>query len=130
MFARLKETVRILTYRQPVVHGPDAVIVEKPAKPGAPGFGKFVAFVIEAAIYVYAVGFIAGHLGGTLSHFHPFRSVSLTTLAGALGAVILWVGHSLLNDLQLLLKKRLNLAEKLAPFFGHKVEETYRALRS
>lgn len=128
MFTQLKQTIRILTYRNSAVNGPDAVIKERPAQ-GTTGFGKFVAGFIEVLLVGYSVGFIAAKLGSAFHHLSPAKTVSLTTLVGALGALLFWFGHSMLGQLQALVKKRLNLADKLAPYFGHKMTETYRALR-
>jgi len=131
MFARLKETIRILSYRPPTVHGPDAIIVEKSKSPPTSRFGRSIAFFLEGFILISAIGFAAGHLGKTLEGLPlPKTGVSLATLAGALGALLLWIFHALVNQLQGAVQKRLNLADKLAPYFGHKLEETVRTIRS
>lgn len=129
MFARLKETYRVLSYRAPVVHGPDAVIIPARNPEDAPAFGKFVAFLIEAGICVYGVGYVAGHVGSAFFHAHPSEHFSLTTVVGILGAVLFWLGHSLLIEVQKALKKYLNLGQTLSPYFGHKVHDTYRTIR-
>ena len=130
MFSRLKGTIRILRYREPVVHGPDAVIVDRAEKPHTPKAGKAIAFLIEGAVCFYGIGLLAGYLGTVLfPRLHAMSRLSLATVAGALGAILLWLGHALVVQIQVLLKTRLNLAERLAPLFGHKIEETYRAIR-
>jgi hypothetical protein len=111
------------------VHGPDAVIVErKPAVPVS-GFSKLIAFVIEAAILVSAVGFIAGRLGAFISHMHPVKAVSTFTVVGVVSALLLWITEQFIARFQLFLKVKLNIADKLAPYFGHKLDETYRIIR-
>jgi MFS family permease len=128
VFNRLRETIHILTYREPVVHGPDAVIVPK-RKDNAPQAGKVIAWLFEAFIFLYVVGFVAGHLGTMISRYPPTKAISVGTLIGALGAVLYWLAHNLTLQIQMLLKRRLNLADRLAPYFGHKLDETYRAMK-
>jgi hypothetical protein len=87
--------------------------------------------LIEFAVCFLAIGLLAGYLGTALFGrlHHATSAISLTTVVGTLGALLWWFGHNVLVKIQGLAQRKLNLAEKLAPFFGHKIEETYRAIR-
>src|SRR5438105_13273485 len=101
MFARLKDTIRIISYRPPVVHGPDAIIVPK-KQTSATVAGKVIAFFLEAFIVLYAIGFAAEIVAPELErHLHIQKlGMSMVGVAGALGAVLFWIFHNFLNRLQ------------------------------
>jgi hypothetical protein len=127
MFARLKETYRILSYREPVTSGPDIVVVEE-TRPRVPRSSKIIATVIEAFVVVYMLGLAAGRVANILSHVPPTKVVSIATLAGALGALFSYLLHSVVTEVQKKIQTHLNLSDKLAPYFGRKLDSTFRVL--
>jgi hypothetical protein len=128
MFSRLQEALRILTYHEPH-DGSDAVIVErKTTVPSRPGI--VISHVLEFFIVVYVLSNVAGRIVERLLKIVPAtHSVSLSTLAGAVGVVLAFVLHSVRDDIEKKLKAHLNLSEVLAPYFGHRLDYTIRVLK-
>ncbi len=129
MFSRIKEAIRIVTYREPE-HGPDAVIVDHQAA-GSSRTGRIIAAGIEVLIVVYVLAYIAGRIGERLSKIIPtsHSSVSVATIAGAVGVLLALIVHSIKNDIETKIRARINLAEVLAPYFGHRLDYAIRVLK-
>ena len=128
MFSRIREAIRILSYK-PEKHVPDIVVINEASIPSPSRFGKVISVVIEDGLLIVAIGILAGKIGSALHHAVPGKSLSIATIAGALGALFAWMFHRFMNDLKIRLKSQINLSEKLAPYFGHKLDATYRLLR-
>lgn len=128
MFSRIREATLILAYREPE-SGEDAVIVEhKPAS--FPAAGKVISQVIEVFALVYSLAFVAGRVGEHLNKLiPPMRSVSTETLAGAVGVLLVMTLHSVRDDIEKKIRARINLSELLAPYFGHRIDNTLRTLK-
>ena len=128
MFSRIREAVRILTYREPQ-GGPDHVTVERVAI-SVPRFGKFIAGFFEVTLGAYAIGYLAGHISTRIDKLiPPTRSLSVTTLAGAVSFLLVYLLHSFRADIEAKLRAHLNLTELLAPYFGHRLENAARILK-
>lgn len=128
MFSRIRETVRILKYREPQ-EAPGIVFVER-VQPTVSKTGRFIAGLLEATIAVFVIGWIAAALSHAFDHLMPHpSSLTLTRITGALGAVLMLLGNMLRDDIQQKIRAHLNLSGIAAPFFGHKLEETFRTLR-
>lgn len=128
MFSRIREAIRIVNYREPH-NGADAVIVEQTPATSRPT-GKLIASLIEWTLLVYSLAYIAGIVSDRLTKFVPAtRSVSIGTIAGAVGVLLALVLHSLRDDIERKLRSRIDLAELLAPYFGHRLDYTIRVLK-
>lgn len=128
MFDRIREAIRIITYHEPA-DGPDAVIVERGAETPSK-VGKTISRVIEFVVVFYALAYAAGSVGERLSRIiPPTRSVSVATLAGAVGILLVYIVNSIRNDIESRIRARINLAEMLAPYFGHRLDYTIRVLK-
>jgi uncharacterized membrane protein YeaQ/YmgE (transglycosylase-associated protein family) len=128
MFSRIREAIRILSYK-PEKRVPDIVVIDEASLPAPSRFGKVISTIMEDGLLIVLIGILAGKIGSALYHAAPGKSLSIATIAGALGALFAWIFHSFMNDLKLRLKSQINLSEKLAPYFGHKLDATYRLLR-
>src|SRR5260370_838898 len=126
MFSRIREAARIITYREPQ-NGQDFAIMEC-VKPRVSAAGRAIANFFEVFTVVYIIGRLAGPLAGKLEHLIP-GPVALTTLVGSLGALLMLLVHWLRNDIQQKISSHINLTDTLAPFFGHKLDNTFRVLR-
>jgi hypothetical protein len=116
-----------LSHREPTF-GPDAVIVPQ-INPPVTKFSTKIARTIEVVIFMYAMGFVAGKLGDLMfPTLHP-KSLSLGVLFGGLGLILAFLGHKILGELEIKLKLHLHLSDRIAPFFGHKLDSTFRSLR-
>lgn len=128
MFSRIREALRIITYRAPE-NGPDAVIVERDnTSPSAAGHR--VARLIEATIGVYTIGKLAAFIGDRLIKVIPDKQFTSTTvLAGCVAALLLVIFSWIRQDLEEKFRAHLHLADTLAPYFGKRLENASRVLR-
>src|SRR5258708_7369509 len=116
MFSRIQDAIRTVTYREPET-GQDAVIVERES-PTASTAGKVISHVLELILVVYVLAYAAGYISEHLTKIIPAtRSVSLGTIAGAVGVLLAFILHQLRDDIQQKIKARINLSEVLAPYF-------------
>lgn len=126
MFSRIRETYRILTYHD---HGgPDAVIVPESITP-EPKTSRAISNTIEITVVAMVAGYGSGKILYALHTLTGKPSVYSATLTGAVAVLLFIVYEMLTGHLQALLKQKLALGERLAPFFGHKLDETFRVLR-
>jgi len=131
MFTRLRETVRILSYHEPNTgpHGPDVhFVVQEPQH-----FSKTrlnVAKLVQAVLAVYIVGKLATPcttaLEKLLQGHHP---PTATSVAGGIGALLIFGGHWLRQRIEGAIQKRVRLEEILAPYFGRRLENAIRTLK-
>ncbi len=126
MFSRIREAVRIITYREPE-SGQDAVIVER-TNPTSPAAGKVISHIIELFGVIYVIGIVVGPLGRLIEHVTP-KSLSLTSIAGALGALLMFAASWLRSDIERAIHARAHIADIVAPFFGHRLDTAARVLR-
>ncbi len=128
MFSRIKDATRIITYREPAT-GPDAVIVERD-RPTTTAAGKVISHVFELLVVVYALAHAAAYITDHLTKIIPAtRSVSLGTIAAAIGVLLAFVMHQLRDDIEQKIRAHINLSELLAPYFGHRIDRTIRVLK-
>jgi hypothetical protein len=131
MFGRLRETIRVLSYREPT-HVPDAAIVEA-VSPAPTRAGTAIVRFIEGLVIIITVGFVAEFSILHLNHLIPtdkHSSAFLVAVSGSLGALMTlfigWIRH----DLERQLQGKLHLEKFLAPFFGNKLDRTCRVLKA
>jgi hypothetical protein len=130
MFSRIKEAKRIISFRESDLGPyPDVVIEQrKPAK--TTKAGRTIAYLFEFAFVVLVLARIAGYIGLHLEKLIPaVHSVSLTTLAAAIGIVLTLLLDTVRNDILSRVRGRIKLVELLAPYFGHRLDNTIRVLR-
>ena len=127
MFSHIREAVRIVSYHE-TQGGPDIVIRER-IEPTVPVAGKHIARFFEIIVVVYVIGRIAGPLGYKLGHLIPARTLAMTSVAGALGALMMLMVDWLRTDIQQKISLHINLGNTLAPFFGRRLDNMFRILR-
>jgi hypothetical protein len=127
MFSHIKEAIRTVTYRDSP-DDPDIVIAER-AEPAIPVAGRRISRLIEGFVIVSIVGPIAAFAGLQLDHLIPRGSVTLTTIAGTVGVFLGLAVNWLRTDIERNISSHVNLADALAPFFGHRLDETFRILK-
>jgi hypothetical protein len=127
MFSRIREAIRIIGYREPNCEAP--FVIQEHIEPPPPSVtGRRIAYLIQVAFAIYIIGRVSGPIGKELILLLPGHAVSLT-VAGGTGALLMWTIDWLRNDIQTKLRLHLNLDDKLAPFFGHKLENVFRVLK-
>lgn len=131
MFTRLQETYRIISYREPIEgpHGPDVHFVcQEPQR-----FSKIrlgVTRLVQAMVMVCVASKLA-----TLCTFaferlmQGHQSLTVTSVAGGFGALLVFAFHWLRQQLEGAIQKRIRLEEMLAPYFGKQLENTIRTLK-
>jgi hypothetical protein len=128
MFSRIREATKIIGYREPQ-HGPDFVIAEHHAPTTSPA-GRAISNILEVLIAIYTLGYAAGYISEHLTKLIPStRSVSINTLTGAIGVLLVLVLNSFRDDIEKKIRARINLADILAPYFGHRLDHTFRVLK-
>jgi hypothetical protein len=128
MFTRLRETYHILTYNEKA-SGPDAVIVEE-QKTSISNASRRIARFIEVILVSYAAGFGMTKIWDVSARFFSGKhSVSVAALMSAVAILSYLAVEAINGQFQATLRQRLDIADKLAPYFGHKLDETFRVLR-
>lgn len=130
MFSRLRETFGILTYRPDAHDRPDVVFVEdKPIEPSRAS--RAIAASIAVFVLITAVGMVARFLSQII--FPDQATVSLSKLATILGGILGFLAYVLLDrQIHSWIDKvivRLQITDRLAPYFGNRLTETIRILR-
>ena len=129
MFARLRETVAVLTAKtgEDFTKRPDVIFVEEdqvePTKIRM-GVARAIEALLMTAVFGYTVGLIERAL-----NVHPTVSVSLGKAAAVVALVLCAIGNQQLHNWVLRAWRSLRLAERLAPYFGKGIEETYQILK-
>jgi hypothetical protein len=126
MFSHIREVVRIVSYREPQ-DVPNIVIAER-VDPVVPVAGKHIARFFEIVAIVYVIGLVAGPLGDRLGHLIPARTVGMTSVVGAVGALLMLIVNWLRADIEHNIRLHINLGNTLAPFFGRRLDNTFRIL--
>lgn len=129
MFRRLREAKRVLTYRQ------------TPNAQDRPDITEFVADGLQATKAGRTIGGIVEVfvifvlLGATLHRvfFWMFGgdhspTVSLAVV-GVLSVAMLWAINAITDKFNRLAMLKLRIQERVAPFFGHRIDRTLRTLR-
>jgi hypothetical protein len=94
-------------------------------------FSYKIARFIEAGIFGVGLAYLAGRVERiAFPDIHPKVFMSMATLVASLGVVMAFLGRQVIADIEAKLRIRFHLSETLAPFFGHKLESTYRVLKS
>jgi hypothetical protein len=128
MFSRIREAARIISYREPQ-HGPDFVIAEHHT-PTTSRAGRTISNILEVLVAIYTLGYAAGYISEHLNKLMPStRSFSMNTLTGGIGVLLAIVLNSFRDDIEKKIRARINLAEILAPYFGHRLDHTFRVLK-
>ncbi len=126
MFRRLQETIRML--RKPSENPftkPDVVFVEE-LELRVSRVSKAIGGFIEALVLVL----VAGYAGSSIAGLFPKQTgFSVGTLAGITAALLSLFGIQLSNNLNRKLQLHLKIGQQIAPYFGHRLEQTYRTLK-
>jgi hypothetical protein len=127
MFSHIKEVGRILSYREPK---DDACFVfEEKTEPKVSATGYRIASLLIASITIYVAAHLASPIAKGIEHLFPGKAIAMTVLSGGVGALLMWLVDSLRNDFLQSLRTHVRLEERLAPFFGHRLEYVFRVLR-
>ncbi len=127
MFSRIKDAIRIITYREPVVHGPDTLIVEH-APLASTVAGRRIAKFAEFSVALYLIAHVSGPITKFIEHQLGKPSASTTTVA-VVGAVVMFIANALREDIEAKLRSHIKLADSLAPFFGKRMHNSFRVLK-
>ncbi|MGH9670259.1 MAG: hypothetical protein ACRD3A_09120 [Terriglobales bacterium] len=131
MFTRIRQAYRILSSKDigPPAHlCPDVVFVDEDAAEPNRG-GKLVAGLLEALLLAIVAGWLGTRLTLLIEALRGRETASLTAV-GIVAALLFGLlhqltEHNLVKGLQLHLK----FEERLAPYFGHRIDNAIRMLR-
>lgn len=113
---RLRELHRSLTKKPSRVQAPVPPRVTPP--------GNAIAGLIEILVVVLAAGILAKGIGVWVHLFVPERLANTTV-----GFVWALASSIAINELHSSVRKHISIARHLAPYVGHRLYRTYRAIR-
>lgn len=130
MFRRLRETSKILSYKEKP--GRPDVVYGASLEPQPTRFSGAIAWLIEVAALGIVVILGASVVNAIVDILFPADQPSFLSrvVIGAASLSLTGVGIYYLHKLNHKIQLRLRIAEKVEPYFGHKLEESYRILKS
>ena len=100
-------------------------------RPAEPLRVSRVARFIGSLLEFGGFAVIGGGIGRLAQVLVPHKeAASIATLAGLLGAVLVFLFNQHLHRAIGALQKWFRFGERIAPYFGHRIENAYRVLRS
>lgn len=129
MFRHVREVVRVLTYKptsEEVSAAADVVFVSEPSEP-PPKISLAIIAALEALVFAFIFGYLSAFLAKLVLPEKPVASVGV--IGGAAVLVLRVLGDRHLHSLGAKVKLRLRIGERLAPYFGRRMERTYRVLK-
>jgi hypothetical protein len=129
MFSRIKEAIRIISYREPDT-GPDVVIVPESNTVPTPQ-GIMISRMAEFFIAASTIGWAAGRIGDYLLNvgFAKHVSLSAATIIGSVAVLLTMVVSWISRDIEMKLRSHIKIADVLAPFFGRKLDNVVHVLK-
>ena len=129
MFSRIRYAARVLSYSPPKVDKCDEpdIVFEEETRLETSKVSKVIGTFIE--IFVISVTF--GTVAFPLVHFlFPAKeSTGLATMTGIAAAFLSILGFHIVDRLNMVIRLKLNIGEKIAPYFGHKITRARQAFR-
>lgn len=129
MFSRIRYAARVLSYSPPKVERcdePDIVFEEEP-RLGISKVSKAIGTFIEILIVAVPIGTVAFPVIHFL--FPDKESASLATITGIAAAFLSILGYHILERINVIIRLKLKIGERIAPYFGHKITRTVQVLR-
>ncbi len=123
MFRKIRHTAYIIGYRHKATH-PDLPPMAQAPKTVS-RISLTIGSVIQLFIIVFAIGLMAARASKLLFP-HELR-LSLETLSGIFGALAMIIAQYVLRAIESSLHSK--MGNPLAPYFGHKIEETVRTIK-
>ena len=126
MFRRIKDTIRILSYKEAVPH-PD-LESSKDSYVSVTRAGKRIALVLTGVIAVIIGNTGYRALDAALSRNHKFVASATASqiIPAAFSLIAFWVFENWKGDMFV----RLDLPHRLEPYFGHRIESALRIIRA
>ena len=129
MFSRIRYAARVLSYSPPKVDKCDEpdIVFEEEQRLEIGSVSKVIGTFIEIVILSVAVGTFAFPAIHFL--FPAKENASLATITGITAAFLSMLGYHMLERLNIILRLKLKIGERIAPYFGHKITRVVQALR-
>ncbi len=129
MFSRIRYAARVLSYSPPKVDKCDEpdIVFEEESRPETNNISKVIGTFIEILVVSVTVGMVAFPVVHFL--FPAKQNASLATITGIAASVLSIVGYHILDKLNVSLRLKLKIGERIAPYFGHKILRTIHTLR-
>lgn len=127
MFSRIRCAAHVLSPQRvdPYVHADIAFEAEKPLEVSRAS--RLIGGLVEVIVISLAIGLFAVP---PLSRLWPLRTVANAQHATAIIASILGISAMFFFEkLKAEVQKHLNIGERVAPYFGHRITEAYKILR-
>jgi hypothetical protein len=129
MFSRIRYAARILSYSPPKVDKCDEpdIVFEEESRLEASKISKYIGTSIE----ILAISVTFGLIAVPAVHFlFPAKeNASLATITGIAASILSILFYHILDRLNVIVRLKLKIGERIAPYFGHKITRTVQALR-
>jgi len=127
MFNRLRYAVTVLRgHRLEPITSPDVVFVENEPTPTKRS-SKILGDMIEIALFGCSIAYVGHFIGSVV--FPGKSSASVGTWSSVIGAALAIIYNYFLEGVNRRIKADLRLGQKLAPYFGHKLDSAYRTIK-
>jgi hypothetical protein len=128
MFRRLRYAAQVIRPPKQAPHTtPDVLFIEEP--PGRVSrTSALIGMTLEALVLVLVASYLGEHLLRALSGGRT--TLATGRVLAIVASLLSLLGWQVVERLKLAAQARLRLGERIAPYFGHKLEEARRVLRS
>ncbi len=129
MFSRIRYAARVLSYSPPKVDKCDEpdIAFEEESRLEISKVSKVIGTFIEILIVSVTLGMVAVPAIHFL--FPAKQSASLATITGIAASFLSILFYRILDRLNVIVRLKLKIGERIAPYFGHKITRTVQALR-
>ncbi len=129
MFSRIRYAARVLTYSPPKVEKCDEpdIAFEEESRLETSKVSKYIGTSIEILVVSVTMAMVAFPVVRFL--FPAKQNAGLATMTGIAASLLSIVGYHILDKLNVVIRLKLKIGERIAPYFGHKITRAMQALR-
>lgn len=129
MFSRIRYAARVLSYSAPKIEKCDEpdIVFEEASRLEISNVSKAIGTTIE----ILAISVTFGMVAVPAVHFlFPAKeNTSLATITGIAASILSILFYHTLDRLNIMLRLKLKIGERIAPYFGHKITRAVQTLR-
>ncbi len=129
MFNRVRYAAKVLSDSPPKPNKFDSpdIVFEDVSPPEVTKVSKGIGAFIEIVMISTVVGLISGPV---IHRMFPGKAQSgLMVITGIAASFLAILANRLIEDLNIRLRLKLKIGERIAPFFGHKIVRAVRTLK-
>ncbi len=129
MFTRIRYAAKVLSYSPPKTSEFDRpdIVFEEVSPPEVTKVSKGIGTFIEIGLIAIVIGLVSGPIVHRI--FPGKTQSSLMTITGVAASLLSILANQFIEDLNIRIRLKLKIGEKVAPFFGHKIMQAVRTLK-